>query len=403
MNRFLKPLLTIAAAAALVAPVIASADVAPGQPKGDWLFRLGVSQLNPTSSPGLKNPLNSPTGGPDLTADSDVSVTGTIAYMLTDHIGTELLLAWPFSHGVDAKFPGGSKQRIGHVDILPPTLNLQWYFLPNHKINPYVGVGVNWAIFTDSSLKKGALGLPSNAKLETSDSFGADGQIGADISLYDHWFVNLDVRYIGVTTDLTVRNVNAQGDNLKLGNMDINPMLYTVAVGYRMFQPAPVAVAAPPPPPAAAPVAAKCSDQDGDGVCDADDKCPNTPAGTTVDKVGCPCSQELKVLFDFDKSELRPESITELERVVKFMNDVPFATAKIDGHTDSVGTEAYNLALSDRRAKAVFDYLTSRGVDPSRLKSQGFGEANPIASNDTAEGRQQNRRVMLNRTDSCPN
>jgi OOP family OmpA-OmpF porin len=135
-------------------------------------------------------------------------------------------------------------------------------------------------------------------------------------------------------------------------------------------------------------------------VCDADDKCPNTPAGTTVDKVGCPCSQELKVLFDFDKSELRPESITELERVVKFMNDVPFATAKIDGYTDSVGSDAYNLKLSDRRAKSVFDYLTSRGIDPARLASHGFGEADPIASNDTEEGRQQNRRVMLIRTDT---
>ena len=89
-------LISLALAAALVAPTIASADVAPGQPKGDWIFRLGVSQLNPTSSPGLKNPLGSPTGGPDLTADSDVSMTGTIAYMLTDHIGTELLLAYPF-------------------------------------------------------------------------------------------------------------------------------------------------------------------------------------------------------------------------------------------------------------------------------------------------------------------
>ena len=244
MNRFLKPLLTAAAAAALVAPAIASADVAPGQPKGDWLFRVGVSQLNPTSSPGLKNPLGN---GVDLTADSDVSLTGTIAYMITDHIGTELLLAYPFTHGVDAKFPGGDKQRIAHVEILPPTLNLQWYFLPDHKINPYVGVGVNWAIFMSSDLKKNALGLPSNAKLETSDSFGGDAQIGADIQLYDHWFVNLDVRYIGVTTDLTVRNVNAAGDRLKLGNMDINPMLYTAAVGYRMFQPAPVPVAAPPP------------------------------------------------------------------------------------------------------------------------------------------------------------
>ena len=175
-----------------------------------------------------------------------------------------------------------------------------------------------------------------------------------------------------------------------------------LGLGWGAPRPAPVVAEPPPPPPPPAPPA-KCGDEDGDGVCDADDKCPGTPAGTTVDKVGCPCSQELKVLFDFDKSELRPESITELERVVKFMNDVPFATAKIDGHTDSVGTEAYNLALSDRRAKAVFDYLSSRGVDPSRLKSQGFGEANPIAPNDTAEGRQLNRRVMLNRTDSCPN
>ena len=109
-------LISLALAAALVAPAIASADVAPGQPKGDWIFRLGVSQLNPTSSPGLKNPLQSPTGGPDLTADSDVSLTGTIAYMFTDHIGTELLLAYPFTHGVDAKFPGGDKQRIAHVE-----------------------------------------------------------------------------------------------------------------------------------------------------------------------------------------------------------------------------------------------------------------------------------------------
>ena len=103
-------LISLALAAALVAPAIASADVAPGQPKGDWLFRVGVSQLNPTASPGLENPLGN---GVDLTADSDVSLTGTIAYMITDHIGTELLLAYPFTHGIDAKFPGGDKQRIG--------------------------------------------------------------------------------------------------------------------------------------------------------------------------------------------------------------------------------------------------------------------------------------------------
>ena len=122
---------------------------------------------------------------------------------------------------------------------------------------------------------------------------------------------------------------------------------------------------APPPPPPPPP--AKCADSDNDGVCDEADKCPGTPAGTKVDSVGCPLEQTLKLLFDFDSAELRPELITELERVVKFMGDVPFAKAMVEGHTDSVGTEEYNAALSDRRAKAVFDYLSSRGVDPARL------------------------------------
>lgn len=154
----------------------------------------------------------------------------------------------------------------------------------------------------------------------------------------------------------------------------------------------------PPPPPPAAP--AKCGDEDNDGVCNEIDKCPGTPAGTKVDSVGCPLEQTLKLLFDFDSAELRPESITELERVVKFMNDVPFARALVQGHTDSVGSDAYNMKLSDRRAKSVFDYLTSRGVDPSRLTSEGRGETMPIADNATAAGRQENRRVMLIRTDS---
>ncbi len=135
-------------------------------------------------------------------------------------------------------------------------------------------------------------------------------------------------------------------------------------------------------------------------MCDAADKCPGTAAGAKVDSVGCPMEQTLKLLFDFDSAELRPESITELERVVKFMGDVPFAKTMVEGHTDSKGSDEYNQKLSDRRAKSVFDYLTSRGVDPSRLSSVGKGESAPIADNATDEGRQENRRVMLIRTDS---
>jgi outer membrane protein OmpA-like peptidoglycan-associated protein len=76
------------------------------------------------------------------------------------------------------------------------------------------------------------------------------------------------------------------------------------------------------------------------------------------------------------------------------------ATALIEGHTDSLGTDAYNLGLSERRAKSVYDYLVSRGVSPGRLQSLGKGESQPIADNSTEAGRQQNRRVMLIRTDS---
>jgi OOP family OmpA-OmpF porin len=159
----------------------------------------------------------------------------------------------------------------------------------------------------------------------------------------------------------------------------------------------PVVEAPPPPPP---PPPAKCGDEDNDGVCDTADKCPGTAAGVKVDSVGCPLEQTLKLLFDFDSAELRPESITELERLVKFMGDVPFAKALVEGHTDSKGSDEYNQKLSDRRAKSVFDYLTSRGVDPARLSSIGHGELKPIADNATDEGRQLNRRVMLIRTDS---
>jgi outer membrane protein W len=393
-SRYLIPL---ALAAALVAPV-ANADVAPGQSKGDWIFRAGLSQVNPTASPGLKNPLGN---GVDLTADSDVSLTGTIAYMLTDHIGTELLLAWPFKHGIDAKFPGGTKQRIGYAELLPPTLNLQWYFRPDKAFNPYVGAGVNWTIFTSSDLRKGALGLPQNAKLQTSDSFGGDVQIGADYYFSKHWLVNGDVRYIGLTTDVDVTNATSTGGTAKLGKMDINPMVYTVAVGYRMFQPAPVPVAAPPPPPPPA-APAKCADGDGDGVCDADDKCPNTPAGDRVGPFGCSCDVTIRTHFAFDSAELTAEDKAQLDAVATRLTELQFVEGTATGHTDSVGDEAYNMKLSERRAQAVVDYLASKGVAQGRIKAIGMGESKPIATNETEAGRAENRRVTIRRTDCGP-
>ena len=99
------------------------------------------------------------------------------------------------------------------------------------------------------------------------------------------------------------------------------------------------------------------------------------------------------IFFDFDKATLRPESTNELERLTKLLNDIPTLKIEISGHTDSKGADEYNKSLSNNRAKAVLDYLVKAGISVGRLISIGFGEEQPIASNDTDEGRQLNRRT----------
>jgi len=101
------------------------------------------------------------------------------------------------------------------------------------------------------------------------------------------------------------------------------------------------------------------------------------------------------VLFDFDKSNLKPEAMVELDRAVKIMRDNPDVMLELQGNTDNVGTEAYNQALGKRRADAVFNYMEAKGIDPNRLKQVSFGEGKPVASNATDAGRAQNRRVEL--------
>ncbi|HLK09896.1 MAG TPA: OmpA family protein [Candidatus Binatia bacterium] len=99
--------------------------------------------------------------------------------------------------------------------------------------------------------------------------------------------------------------------------------------------------------------------------------------------------------FDFDKATLRPEGRHKVDEAVRVLKENPGMRVAINGYTDGVGTEAYNLKLSERRARAVADYMVSQGIDRSRLTVRGFGKADPVASNDTAEGRARNRRVEI--------
>lgn len=158
-------------------------------------------------------------------------------------------------------------------------------------------------------------------------------------------------------------------------------------------------------------------DSDGDGVPDYLDKCPNTPAGVQVDSTGCPLQKEVKIIketvivtkpaeitsvvlsgdanFEFNKSKLLPNAYAVLDSLVSTMNAHTDYKWEIAGYTDGVGSAAYNIKLSQRRAKSVVDYLVSKGVKKPNLKSVGYGKENPIATNDTPEGRAMNRRVEI--------
>ncbi len=171
----------------------------------------------------------------------------------------------------------------------------------------------------------------------------------------------------------------------------------TVALG-----PEPMAPVAP------APVAPSCADldDDGDGVNNCNDKCPDSQAGQTIGPDGCPVpvSIDLKgVNFDFDKSTLRPDAVAILNEAIEILKRYPDLRVEVAGHTDSKGTDQYNQALSERRATAVYDFMTSNGIDAGRLMGPtGYGESRPIAPNtnddgsDNPEGRAQNRRTELN-------
>lgn len=99
------------------------------------------------------------------------------------------------------------------------------------------------------------------------------------------------------------------------------------------------------------------------------------------------------VFFDFDKWDLRSESFVELDRVVKLLNENPAIEIEMSAHTDSYGSDDYNFKLSDNRARSVREYILAKGITPTRIISQGYGETKPVAENDTDENRQLNRRV----------
>lgn len=268
---------------------------------------------------------------------------------------------------------------------------------------PYIVGGVGRATFEG----------PVTTDQETQLNLG----LGLKRSFGDSWGIRGDLRAFD--------NIDQGDDSDDFGTDFAFQLALTYGFGKVYSHAAAAAPAAP------APVVKKAIDTDGDGVLDNADACPNTPAGVKVNSRGCPLDTDrdgvydyldncpgtarnlkvdnvgcpikltqavdiqLNVNFDTNKSIVKPQYFNEIKRVADFMNQYEGTRVEVQGHTDSRGSAAYNKGLSQRRADAVAAVLVrEHGVAPSRVSARGYGEENPIASNDNAEGRAANRRVV---------
>ena len=271
--------------------------------------------------------------------------------------------------------------------------------------NPYVVMGLGYQRAEEEFDPSNPL-LPARFERNGAPSEREDGTVAGKLG----FGVQGDVGRVAIRTELAYR-IDADDDSVGAFLSDDVPrddgadwfgdVLASVGVVVPLG-PEPMAPVAP------APVAPSCADldDDGDGVNNCDDKCPGSQAGQTIGPDGCPVpvSIDLKgVNFDFDKSTLRPDAVSVLSEAAQILQRYPELRVEVAGHTDSKGTDAYNQSLSERRATAVYDYLTSNGVDASRMVGpNGYGESRPIAPNtnpdgsDNPEGRAENRRTELN-------
>lgn len=298
----------------------------------------------------------------DREVDDELLPFGAIEYRFNERWATEFY----YSAGetdADNNFADDADIDNWHLDGL-------YYLEPDGVLHPYLAFGAgelkrDWDVdadFVDTQLNAGA---------------------GFRYYLNDHWSWRADARWLHSLDE------------------SANDIALSLGISYGFAPPPSRKRAAPPEPtPAPAPI-----DSDGDGVFDPDDECPGTPAGVEVDERGCEivapapsvASIKLTVLFGFDSDQVDTRFFQDIEGLANFLNLYPEIAANIQGHTDSRGNDDYNMSLSQRRADAVREILVSEyGIDGSRLKSVGYGETQPVASNDTDEGRAENRRVIAN-------
>lgn len=285
--------------------------------------------------------------------EDDVGYRLGLGYQFTPHWVLELV-----GSRVDTEVEGADGVDF---EMTQATLDLMYNFMPEWTVTPYALLSAGYAWYEADGFKK----IDPNLEDFDEDEPVIGAGLGLKANLTDNLFARLDGRYVSYT------------------DSNIDDYIAHLVIGYTFGE-------AAAPAPAPAPVMMEepvDGDADGDGIPDSRDKCPGTSAGAKVDADGCyiiiekPVTIRLEVLFDFDKSVVKPEYYPEIKKVADFMKQYPMTDTVIEGHTDSVGTAAYNLSLSQRRAEAVRQVLIDQfNVDASRLTSVGYGEERPIAT-----------------------
>ncbi len=224
-----KSLLTLSLLAGALAAPLAQAYQA-----GDLILRAGAATVDAREDSGdIRHAVLGPVTGSAATLNSDTQLGLNLAYMLSDHLGLELLAATPFSHDVGVKgMPAGLNGLngdLGSLKHLPPTLSLVYYPMDSAcAVQPYVGAGLNYTWFFDTELSSEAEAKGFRG-FDLDDSWGLAAQIGVDLLLSDNLLLNAQVRYIDIDTTGTTY---LAGDKVKV-DLEVDPFVYMVGLGYK--------------------------------------------------------------------------------------------------------------------------------------------------------------------------
>lgn len=196
---------------------------------GDWLVRGRVININPNDSSGSLFVNGADTGSKGVTVDSDTVPELDITYMITRNWGVELILGYS-EHTAKGEKSWAGLGDVVDTKVLPPTLTLQYHFLPDANIRPYVGAGVNYTYFFDEDVSSSSLLNQAGNSVKLESSWGWAVQAGVDIAINQDWFVNMDVKYLDI--DTTARFKHTTVGKAKI-NVDIDPVVWGIGIGRR--------------------------------------------------------------------------------------------------------------------------------------------------------------------------